>query len=95
MRKVLLTVIICAAASAMLVLNGCGKKDESQSQAQAGPQITCPVMEGGKIDKGIYEDYEGKRVYFCCSSCKAAFKADPEKYMKKMADEGVVLEDTP
>ena len=57
-------------------------------------QETCPVM-GGKLDRSIYVDHEGKRVYFCCDDCPKMFKADPDKYMKKMADEGVILEDTP
>jgi len=55
------------------------------------PQTTCPVM-GGKIDKAHYVDHEGKRVYLCCPGCKDAFRADPAKYIKKLEDEGVVLE---
>lgn len=58
------------------------------------PQTTCPVM-GGAINKSVYTDYKGKRVYFCCPMCIDTFKKDPEKYMKKMADEGVKLEDAP
>lgn len=51
------------------------------------PQKKCPVM-GGEIDKEHYADYAGKRVYFCCGSCKAAFKKDPEKYLKVLKDRG-------
>ena len=47
------------------------------------PQTTCPVM-GGAIDKTIYADYQGRRVYFCCRGCIAAFKKDPDKYLKKL-----------
>lgn len=54
-------------------------------------QTTCPVM-GGKINKDVYLDYEGKRVYFCCTSCIPEFKKDPAKYVKKLEDQGVVLE---
>ena len=32
------------------------------------PQTACPVM-GLKIDKDIYVDYGGKRIYFCCQAC--------------------------
>ena len=46
-------------------------------------QTTCPVM-GGDIDKNIYADYNDKRVYFCCKMCIDKFKAEPEKYMKKL-----------
>jgi YHS domain-containing protein len=55
------------------------------------PQTVCPVM-GGKIDKNEYVDYQGQRVYFCCLSCKAAFLKEPGKYMKKLAEEKVLLE---
>ena len=57
-------------------------------------QTTCPVM-GGTINKELYADYEGKRVYFCCAGCIPEFQKDPEKYIKKLEDEGVVLEDVP
>ncbi len=51
------------------------------------PQKTCPVM-GNQIDKSIFVDYKGKRVYFCCSGCPETFKQDPEKYLKILADRG-------
>ena len=54
-------------------------------------QTTCPVM-GGKIDKEIYLDYQGQRIYFCCESCKKSFSEDPEKYMQKIADDKIPLE---
>lgn len=60
----------------------------------AGPQKVCPVM-GTAIDKKIYVDYKGKRVYFCCSMCPAEFNKNPEKYIKKMEKDGVVLEKVP
>lgn len=58
------------------------------------PQATCPIM-AGKINKEIYTDYEGKRVYFCCKGCIAVFQKDPAKYIKKLEDEGVSLKDVP
>ncbi len=57
-------------------------------------QTKCPVM-AGKIDKRIYADYQGKRVYFCCSSCLDDFKKDPDKYMKEMKEKGITPEDSP
>ena len=48
-----------------------------------------------KINKDIYVDHEGKRVYFCCAGCDATFKKDPAKYIKKLEDAGVVLEKAP
>ncbi len=57
-------------------------------------QTVCPVM-GGKIQKSSFADYKGKRVYFCCKGCSAAFNKDPEKYIKKLEDQGVAVDMTP
>jgi YHS domain-containing protein len=61
---------------------------------QPKPQTVCPVL-GGNIDKKVYTDYKGKRIYFCCQGCDAEFKKNPEKYMKKMEAEGITLEKSP
>jgi YHS domain-containing protein len=58
------------------------------------PQTKCPVL-GNPINKDIYTDYQGKRIYFCCASCPQEFKKDPAKYMKKMEEEGVTPEAAP
>lgn len=55
------------------------------------PQTVCPVL-GGKIDKNVSLDYQGQRIYFCCPSCEEAFLKAPEKYLKQIADNGVLLE---
>ncbi len=57
-------------------------------------QAICPVM-GDPINKKYYVDYKGKRIYFCCSSCPDEFMKDPEKYMNKIRESGVVLENSP
>ncbi|MCI5126596.1 MAG: YHS domain-containing protein [Candidatus Electrothrix sp. AR5] len=60
----------------------------------AAPQTKCPVM-GGDINKEIYADHEGKRVYFCCAACLPQFKENPEKYLAKLKEAGVELEAVP
>ena len=57
-------------------------------------QVNCPVM-GAPINKAVYTDYEGKRIYFCCPACIGAFEKSPEKFMEKFEKEGIVLEDAP
>jgi YHS domain-containing protein len=49
----------------------------------------------GTVNKNIYADYKGKRVYFCCPPCLRQFKKDPDTYMKKLEDQGVTLEKAP
>ncbi len=46
-------------------------------------QTDCPVM-GGAIDKAIFAEYKGKKVYFCCSPCEEKFNEEPEKYIAKL-----------
>jgi YHS domain-containing protein len=54
-----------------------------QQAVQVAEQTTCPVM-GGAINKDIFVEYKGKKVYFCCNGCPDTFKANPEKYISKL-----------
>lgn len=54
----------------------------------AKKQTVCPIM-GGEINKELYADHEGLRVYFCCGGCIETFKKDPEKYIKQLRKSGV------
>ena len=50
-------------------------------------QTTCPVS-GEPIDKAVYEDYKGRRVYFCCEKCIAEFARTPGDYLDKLTPSG-------
>ncbi len=52
--------------------------------AEAIEQKTCPIMAGNPINKNLFTEYKGKKVYFCCPACKPKFEADPEKYIAKL-----------
>lgn len=62
-----------------------------EKQMEMKNQTHCPVM-GGKIDSTVYTDIQGQRVYHCCPMCSDKLKADPDKYFKKAAEEGVIFE---
>jgi len=47
-------------------------------------QVKCPVS-GEEIDEQVTADYNGKKVAFCCKSCKKKFVADPAKYQARLA----------
>jgi len=81
-----LTILITMFAVGYVVAEGPTVQQESQTN--------CPVM-GGTINKDIYADYEGKRVYFCCQGCIPEFQKDPAKYFQKLEDGGVVLDNVP
>jgi len=73
----------------LIVLDGCKKSEpaappESEEVASAAiEQTVCPVMEGA-VNKAIFTEYEGKKVYFCCAGCKEKFEKEPEKYIAKL-----------
>ena len=67
---------------------------ETANPQEMKPQTLCPV-DGNPITKEVSSDYQGKRVYFCCSGCKAAFGGNPGMYMEKMAKEGIMCESAP
>ena len=46
-------------------------------------QTMCPIM-NAPIDKNIFVEYEGKKVYFCCKGCETKFKENPEEYIAKL-----------
>ena len=51
--------------------------------ASATEQTLCPVMDA-PINKDLFVDYQGKKVYFCCGGCEKLFKENPEKYLAKL-----------
>ena len=58
--------------------------EETASEAvETIEQTTCPVM-GGAIDKALFTEYKGKKVYFCCDGCKEKFLEKPEQYIAKL-----------
>jgi YHS domain-containing protein len=61
---------------------------------KAETQTKCPVL-GGKINDKVFVDYQGKRIYFCCAACIDEFNKDPEKYLKKMGEQGATPAKTP
>lgn len=77
----------------LIFMIGCKKPSSSPppspnsvSQVQASAvieQTNCPVM-GGPIDKNVFVEYQGKKVYFCCKQCVAEFQKNPEKYLDKL-----------
>ena len=58
----------------------------------SGPQTTCPVMDGKRINDRLYVDYQGVRIYVCCTPCVKAVRKNPEKYLRKLLEEGIAVE---
>ena len=91
-RKQLLVgfLLVCLSLTALTVANGCKKKSEPATSAETEQktqavieQTICPVMEA-PINKELYTEYKGKKVYFCCPGCKGKFEQAPEQYLSKL-----------
>ena len=54
----------------------------------AAKKLHCPVMTQNEVNVAeatknkLFADYKGRRYFFCCGMCPAAFKKNPEKYAK-------------
>lgn len=90
--------IIASVASVLMVAGiGCSKSavTDTKTTAQAvNQQKICPVM-GNEVNKKLFVDANGKRIYVCCGGCIATVKKDPAKYIAQMEKDGVVLEKSP
>ncbi|MFZ2655306.1 MAG: hypothetical protein WAX69_10310 [Victivallales bacterium] len=91
-KKIMLAVAGIGILSLMgnLSAEEAAKPDPQEKKAQT----ECPIM-GGKINKSLFVDAQGKRIYVCCGGCIGKVKADPEKYIKEMEAKGIVLEAAP
>ena len=80
--KKLILMAVAAVAVAPAALADVDKKTGTPKE------LTCPVMTDNKVNvkeataKKMFADYKGRRYFFCCPGCPAAFKADPAKYKK-------------
>jgi membrane fusion protein, copper/silver efflux system len=94
------TVLAGFLLAGLFLLEGCKKKEApapppteankpaavtkaKEATVAAIEQTTCPVL-AAPIDKNVFTEYKGKKVYFCCADCKKAFELDPEKYVSKL-----------
>lgn len=78
---------------------GCTHKTDKGSCCPADakklkPQTTCPVM-GNEINKTMYTDVKGKRIYVCCKGCIPTINKNPDKYIKKLEKMGQCPEPVP
>lgn len=64
------------------------KQSEQEHADHGKAQTKCPIK-GGDIDKDVYTDYKGMRIYYCCPGCDKTFLKSPEKYLSEMKAEHV------
>ena len=105
MRKVLPVVLMLWLMVMGVMIISCAKEEKSPKKveevatedvgSQAPTAQTTDAFSGKPVNKSIYADYEGKRIYFCCDGSRKSFDTDPEKYIAKFREQGIILEDAP
>jgi len=65
------------------------KKTPGMTQA-AGTQSRCPIT-GEPVNRDLFVDHAGKRIYVCCAGCLAEVSRNPEKYVRELESQGITL----
>lgn len=89
--RVLTLIVLAIMFTAVSVTTVYAKGKPAKKPKALKAQTVCPVM-GGKINKSLYYDYQGKRIYVCCPPCLGELEKDPEKYIKKLKSLGQAAE---
>ncbi len=105
MREILPVVLVLCLMVTGLMIISCAEEEKSPQKVEevateeAGSQApkaqTTDAFSGNPINRSIYADYQGKRIYFCCANSKKQFENDPERYIAKFRELGVTLENAP
>jgi YHS domain-containing protein len=86
-KQIIILLLVAILILSTLSLTGCKKKTESARKEEAVTEVIeqqrCPVMDGA-INKELYTEYKGKKVYFCCPGCEKMFEKEPDKYLSKL-----------
>ncbi len=68
------------------------KKKEKKTASADIWNTHCPVM-GGEVDPTVQTvKYKSKTIAFCCPGCEDKLKADPEKYLSSLDENGIKIE---
>lgn len=94
MKKMIITVLALALALSLAGVGWAAPPPLIEPPMTGKQQQTCPVQ-GGKVNKQLYRDYQGQRIYFCCPECIPIFEKNPEAYLQKLRQQGVVPEASP
>ena len=81
-KTLILALILTVFAAGSLWATDARAAAEAKPAPQATAQTKCPVL-AGDINKEVYADYKGKRIYFCCAGCDAGVQERPGKIPEK------------
>jgi len=100
MRKTVQLLFVLLLVGMAYLCVSCSHQEQEKSQIidisleQVQPQIVDAIS-GKPINKNIYTDYQGIRIYFCCANSQRSFESDPEKYIQKLKEQNIIRERSP
>lgn len=83
MKALLASYLSVMVVFVVIGIAGCEKRADESQVAESTEQTKCPVMDGD-VNKELFVEYKGQKVYFCCPGCEDEFNKDPEKYVSKL-----------
>ena len=60
-----------------------------------GQPQTVDVISGKPVNRMVYTDYDGERLYFCCDESKKAVQKNAQWYLQQIREKGIVLDRVP
>ena len=79
-----------------LMYISCDKDEGFEAPKLQAPKTQATdALSGKPINRNVYVDYKGKRVYFCCDDSKQSFKKNPAVFLRRFKEQGVILANTP
>ncbi len=101
----MIRIIILLASICLVGIGNSSCNDNENKQANAEITQTETVktspklaqmrdaFSGKMVNRSIYADYKGKRIYFCCRESKNTFKKDPESYLAEFKKKCPMVQD--
>lgn len=72
-----------------------GQTASSEIKGEPGQPQTVDVFSGKPVNRNVFADRDGERLYFCCDESKKMFQANPQATLQKIHAKSIILEKTP
>lgn len=92
---VIIFAICLVLAVAASVSCGKAKKEDAGTGNSAVKYQVTDAVSGKPVNRNIYADFGGKRIYFCCEESKQNFGSNPDLFLRNLKNQGITLEDSP
>jgi hypothetical protein len=86
-------ILILLAVGTLFVSGSFASQKEANKENKAEYQTKCPVT-GRKINKVVYFEYKGVKIYACCRGCIPTIKDKPGKFLQHLKNEKIKLDKT-